>query len=58
MHLKHYPLPLNSTQSLLHCQFGYRHLLATKLGYKSYVDFVLERTMAGRMDNIVSVLDM
>ncbi|XP_056017700.1 probable ATP-dependent RNA helicase DDX27 [Ostrea edulis] len=35
-----------------------RHLLATKLGYKSYVDFVLERTMAGSMDNIVSVLDM
>ncbi|XP_062589717.1 uncharacterized protein LOC134251342 [Saccostrea cucullata] len=35
-----------------------RHLLATKLGFKSYVDMVLERTMAGSMDNIVSVLDM
>lgn len=35
-----------------------RHVMATRLGFKSYVDLVLERTMAGSMDNIVSILDM
>lgn len=37
---------------------AFRHVMATRLGFKSYVDLVLERTMAGSMDNIVSILDM
>lgn len=38
--------------------FVFRYVMVIRFGFKSYVDFVLERIMAGSMDNIVSILDM
>lgn len=51
-------LPYSDVDNRVLFFLAFRHVMATRLGFKSYVDLVLERTMAGSMDNIVSILDM
>lgn len=51
-------LPYSDVDNRILFFLAFRHVMATRLGFKSYVDLVLERTMAGSMDNIVSILDM